>query len=80
MATATLNAHAIAVAQPAMQESRIFAQFRSPEGEIKGPQLEIPLDLSPKQLNAVLNELLGNEKTEPYSFFVNDQVLLSVYV
>jgi hypothetical protein len=55
-------------------QSRIFAQFRSPEGEIKGPQLEIPLDLSPKQLNAVLNELLGNERSEPYSFYVNDQV------
>ena len=56
-------------------QGRIFAQFRSQEGEVQGPQLEIPLDLTPKQLNAVLNELLGNERSEPYSFFVNDQVL-----
>lgn len=52
----------------------IFAQFRSPEGEALGPQLEVPLNLSPKQLNGVLNELLSNEKTDPYSFYVNDEV------
>jgi redox-regulated HSP33 family molecular chaperone len=61
----------------AQSQSRIFAQFRSQEGEVKGPQLEVPLDLTPKQLNAVLNELLGNERTEPYSFFVNDQVIFA---
>lgn len=52
----------------------IFAQFRSPEGEALGPQLEVPLNLSPKQLNGVLNELLSNDKTDPYSFYVNDEV------
>ena len=66
-----------AVRMPSAQiQRRIFAQFRSQEGEIQGPQLEIPLDLNPKQLNAVLNELLGNERSEPYSFFVNDEVSL----
>jgi hypothetical protein len=55
-------------------QGSIFAQFKSPEGEGLGPQLEIPLNLTTKQLNGVLNELLNNDKTEPYSFYVNDEV------
>eukprot|EP00290_Baffinella_frigidus_P007420 CAMPEP_0180139066 /NCGR_PEP_ID=MMETSP0986-20121125/13309_1 /TAXON_ID=697907 /ORGANISM="non described non described, Strain CCMP2293" /LENGTH=475 /DNA_ID=CAMNT_0022081093 /DNA_START=19 /DNA_END=1446 /DNA_ORIENTATION=- len=51
----------------------IFAQFTSPGGEATGPQIEIPLDLNTKKLNGVINELLGNERSEPYSFYINDQ-------
>lgn len=76
--TASVDSSMMPSQLPSTQsQGRIFAQFRSPEGEMKGPQLEIPLDLSPKQLNAVLNELLGNERSDPYSFYVNDQVDLS---
>ena len=76
MAVATGAATTVpaAIMNDFQQTGRIFAQFRSEHGEVKGPQLEIPLDLTPKQLNSVLNELLGNERTDPYSFFVNDQV------
>jgi hypothetical protein len=55
-------------------QGTIFAQFKSPEGEGLGPQLEVPLGLTTKQLNGVLNELLSNDRTEPYSFYVNDEV------
>lgn len=54
----------------------IFCQFRSPEGETMGPQLEIPLGLTTRQLNGVLNELLNNDRTEPYSFYVNDDEIV----
>ena len=38
---------------------KIFAQFTSPAGEASGPQIEVPLNLTSKQLNGVINELLG---------------------
>jgi len=40
---------------------KIFAQFTSPAGEASGPQIEVPLGLTSKQLNGVINELLGND-------------------
>ena len=52
---------------------KIFAQFTSPAGEASGPQIEVPLNLTSKQLNGVINELLGNERTETYSFYINEQ-------
>lgn len=52
---------------------KIFAQFTSPAGEASGPQIEVPLGLTSKQLNGVINELLGNERSELYSFYINDQ-------
>ena len=53
--------------------SSAAAQFTSPAGEALGPQIEVPLGLTSAQLNGVVNELLGNERSEPYSFYVNDQ-------
>lgn len=40
-----------------------------------GPQLDLPHDVSPKQLETLLNGLLKQEEKLPYSFFVNDQQL-----
>ena len=53
---------------------KIFAQFTSPAGEASGPQIEVPLNLTSKQLNGVINELLGNERTETYSFYINEEL------
>mmetsp|Transcript_40541 Transcript_40541/g.82878 ORF Transcript_40541/g.82878 Transcript_40541/m.82878 type:complete len:477 (-) Transcript_40541:214-1644(-) len=59
--------------EPTGEGGKIFAQFRTETGDLTGPQLEVPLNLTNRQLNGVLNELLGNEKADPYSFFINDQ-------
>jgi ribosome assembly protein 4 len=50
----------------------LIAQFESAEGERAGPQLDVPLDTTPAQLTLILNTLLSNEESVPYSFYVGD--------
>lgn len=38
----------------------IVAQFQTVEGEPTGPQLDLPVDLTPEQLQLLINELLKN--------------------
>ena len=59
------------------EDKKFFAQFVTEVGEITGPQIEIPYDLTGRQLNGVINELLSKDKFEPYSFYINDQVTSS---
>ena len=42
---------------------------------LAGPQLDLPHDVTPKQLETLLNGLLKQEEKLPYSFFVNEQQL-----
>ena len=42
---------------------------------LAGPQLDLPHDVTPKQLETLLNGLLKQEDKLPYSFFVNEQQL-----
>ncbi len=39
-----------------------------------GPQLDIPHNVNPTQLEVLLNGLLNNEEKLPYSFYIEDQV------
>jgi ribosome assembly protein 4 len=38
----------------------VVAQFKSPEGDISGPSLNLPADVNPEQLQLLLNNLLNN--------------------
>ncbi|KAK9702736.1 ribosome assembly [Basidiobolus ranarum] len=49
----------------------VIAQFNSAEGESTGPPLNLPADVTPEQLSVLLNQLLNNEDTMPYSFMVD---------
>ena len=40
-----------------------------------GPQLDLPHDVTPSQLETLLNGLLQSDEKLPYSFFVEDQEL-----
>jgi hypothetical protein len=40
-----------------------------------GPQLDLPHDVTPQQLEVLLNGLLQNEEKMPYSFYVEEQEL-----
>lgn len=42
-----------------------------------GPQLDLPHDVTPQQLEVLLNGLLQNEEKMPYSFYVEEQELAS---
>lgn len=50
----------------------VVAQFKSPEGVQQGPSLNLPVDSTPEQLMLLLNNLLQNDESLPYTFFVND--------
>eukprot|EP00656_Telonema_subtile_P008665 TRINITY_DN14044_c0_g1_i2.p1 TRINITY_DN14044_c0_g1~~TRINITY_DN14044_c0_g1_i2.p1 ORF type:complete len:543 (-),score=152.26 TRINITY_DN14044_c0_g1_i2:272-1900(-) len=55
----------------------VVAQLRTPDGElVAGPPVELPLDITPAQLNVLLNELLSNEDKMPYSFHLNEAEIL----
>ncbi len=38
----------------------LVAQFKSVDGVTEGPQLDIPVDTTPQQLQLLINELLQN--------------------
>lgn len=58
--------------------ANVIIQFVSPEGQPTGPQLDIPHDVTPKQLEVLLNGLLNHsEEKLPYSFFIDDIELTS---
>lgn len=55
--------------------ANVIIQFQSPEGEATGPQLDVPHDVTPEQLETLLNGLLQAEEKLPYSFFIEEQEL-----
>lgn len=55
--------------------ANVILQFQSPEGDATGPQLDVPQDVTPSQLETLLNGLLQSEEKLPYSFFVQDTEL-----
>jgi len=52
---------------------KIIAQFKSrDEEQTSGPPFEIPIDITPSQLELLINNLLKNEDELPYTFYVQD--------
>lgn len=76
------NAAAGGSALPGVDEAdsvKMLAQLVTEDGDATGPQLELPHDITPKQLQLLVNKLLEQEDDEklPYSFFVNEQEVTS---
>ncbi|KAL6771834.1 hypothetical protein ACKKBG_A27985 [Auxenochlorella protothecoides x Auxenochlorella symbiontica] len=55
--------------------ANVVIQFQSQEGEVTGPQLDIPTNVSTPQLEILLNSVLKAEDGEkvPYSFHIDDK-------
>lgn len=62
---------------PARMSGSVIAQFETAEGERTGPQLDIPVDTTPSQLQLIINELLSNEEKVPYSFYIAEEEIAS---
>ena len=56
---------------------KIVAQFKSPEGALSGPPVTLPADVTPEQLQLLLNNLLQNDDPIPYAFQVDDIDIIS---
>ena len=55
-----------------MTSDHVFVQFQSPDGVVQGNPLSIPSTSSVNQLDALLNNLLGNEEPLPYAYSIGD--------
>lgn len=55
--------------------ANLIVELKNTDGEAVGPPLDLGTDVTPQQLNALLNTLLENEEPLPYSFYVNDKEL-----
>eukprot|EP00026_Physarum_polycephalum_P008053 Phypoly_transcript_08130.p1 GENE.Phypoly_transcript_08130~~Phypoly_transcript_08130.p1 ORF type:complete len:471 (+),score=19.98 Phypoly_transcript_08130:59-1471(+) len=53
--------------------TKVIAQFKARDADtMSGPPFEIPLNITPSQLELLINNVLSNEESLPYSFFVGD--------
>jgi len=43
-----------------MDGRTVLVQLRTQEGETTGPALDVPVDITPQQLELLINELLKN--------------------
>jgi hypothetical protein len=55
--------------------ANVIAQLVSRDGTPTGPQLDLPVDVTPKQLEELLNGLLRAEEPTPYAFYASDAEL-----
>ena len=55
-----------------MPAANVIAQLVAADGTPAGPQLDLPADVTPPQLQELLNTLLRNEEQTPYAFYVAD--------
>ena len=56
----------------------VLVQFRAMgTDDPTGPTLDVPTKVTPKQLELLLNQLLGADEPSPYSFYLNDEEILA---
>ena len=53
-------------------ETNAFVQLVSPDGELLGPQVDVPVGVTTAQLEKIVNQFLENDEDLPYSFFIED--------
>ena len=54
----------------------IIAQLEDAEGNPTGPELDLPHDADPKQLEELLNALLQNEDKVPFAFYAAENEVI----
>ncbi|KAL0075640.1 quinon protein alcohol dehydrogenase-like superfamily [Phycomyces blakesleeanus] len=71
-----------ATGEPMQEGQKIVAQFKSSDGDVTGPPLNLPGDVTPEQLELLLNQLLEqSEDPLPYSFHVGeDEILKNLWI
>lgn len=73
VSVAALQAEAAAAAaEYAEGPSSVLIQFQAmSESGPSGPTLDVPVGVSPKQLEMLVNSLLGSKEATPFSFYLN---------
>lgn len=68
-------ASAFGVAKPLASTPSVVAQLCAPDGSATGPLLDLPADVTPPQLEALLHSLLRDGEANPYAFYVGGREL-----
>lgn len=77
-AQAAATAKKVAAAAESLAiDGQALIQFKDPDGNQAGPELDVPLGTSREQLCTLLNQLLENEEENPYSFHLDDNEIVS---
>jgi len=71
-AVGSAEAAAAAAGAARAPAANVIAQLVAADGTPTGPQLDLPADVTPPQLQELLNTLLRNEEPTPYAFYVAD--------
>jgi ribosome assembly protein 4 len=53
--------------------SSVMIRFTNKDGEATGSTVDVPFESTLKQLEILINSLLGNSEPLPYAFYINDQ-------
>lgn len=61
----------LAEQEEAKKIKSVIIQFKTGEGETKGPQIDIPSDTTPQQLEELLNQLIESEEPVPFAFYID---------
>ena len=68
---------AAAAAADAEGPSSVLIQFQAlSESSPSGPTLDVPIGISPKQLELLINSLLENKDSTPFSFYLNAEEIV----
>ena len=52
--------------------SSIIVQFQNMDGEVLGPQIDVPLSSKRSQLEMIVNQLLNEKESTPYALYIGD--------
>jgi len=57
--------------------SSVISCFSNAEGERTGPPIELLLESTQKQMETLINSLMGNDEMTPYAFYINGVEIVS---
>ena len=54
----------------------MIVQFQTMDGDLLGPQIDLPVNSTRSQLEMIVNELNANEEKSPFAFYINETEII----
>ena len=65
------DGHSCNATRGRMERGNVICQLQSRDGVDLGPKLDLPFDVTPTQLQALVNDMLQSEEPLPYAFYLD---------